>query len=250
MKINRDAVTVGVIIPVRNEEASITKVLQDIPEEIKAVVVVVDNGSSDATVCFAQESGAVVLHEEIPGYGRVMAKGIQYFEDKPVDIIVFLDGDYSDYPREMTKLIEPIINNGIDLVVSTRLNPLYDKNSLPLHVVWGNRMVVFFMNLLFRTNHTDLGPFRAIRYDRLIQLQMQDLDYGWTVEMQTKAKLIGLKVEEVPVKYRQRIGQSKISGTIKGSILAGSKMLYTLIKLRLISVGNIRAKYIRSRDCS
>ena len=227
----QNTTTVGVIIPVRNEEASIALVMRDIPAEINALVVVVDNGSTDATARIAQEAGAVVLHEKIPGYGRVMSRGIAYFEDQPVDIVVFLDGDYSDYPREMVKLIEPIITNGYDMVVSTRLNPLYDKRSLPFHVVWGNKLVVFCMNLLFKTDHTDLGPFRAIRYDRLNQLYLEDLNYGWTVEMQTKAKLLGFKVGEFSVHYRQRIGQSKISGTIKGTVLAGSKMFYTLLKL-------------------
>lgn len=232
--------TVGVVIPVRDEAAAIALVLQDIPVEISALVVVVDNGSTDATARIAKESGAVVLHERTPGYGRAMSKGIGYFKGQPVDIIVFLDGDYSDYAQEMTKLIEPIINNDYDMVVSTRLNPLYVNTSLPVHVVWGNRLVVFMMNLLFRTSHTDLGPFRAIRYDCLVQLHMTDRDYGWTVEMQVKAKLLGLKVTEFPVRYRQRIGQSKISGTISGSVLAGSKMLYTLLKLRLIP-----AKYLQ-----
>jgi glycosyltransferase involved in cell wall biosynthesis len=232
---SQNTTKVGVVIPARNEEESITLVLQNIPEEINATIVVVDNGSTDATSRIAQKSGAIVLYEAIPGYGRVMSKGIAYFKDRPVDIIVFLDGDYSDYPQEMTKLIEPIINNDYDMVVSSRLNPLYDKKSLPSHVVWGNKLVVLFMNLLFRTNYTDLGPFRAIRYQRLLQLQMQDQDYGWTVEMQTKAKLLDFKTMELPVRYRQRIGQSKISGTIKGSVLAGTKMLYTLIKLRFIT---------------
>jgi len=226
---------VGVVIPVRNEEAGIALVLRDIPAEITPLVVVVDNGSTDATARIAGESGAVVLHEPVPGYGSVMSRGIGYFKDQPVDIVVFLDGDYSDYPQEMTKLIEPIITNQYDMVVSTRLNPLFDKTSLPAHVVFGNKLVVFLMNMFFRTSHTDLGPFRAIRYDRLMQLQMKDRDYGWTVEMQVKAKLSGLRVRELPVRYRQRTGQSKISGTIKGSVLAGYKMLYTLLKLRLIS---------------
>ena len=243
-----DVLSVGVIIPARNEESSIALVLQEIPEAINARVVVVDNGSSDATASIARELGAFVLHESIPGYGRVMSRGIGFFEDSPVDIIVFLDGDYSDYPQEMLKLIEPIVNNKFDMVVSTRLNPLYDKKSLPFHVVWGNRLVVFFMNLLFRTNHTDLGPFRAIRYDRLLQLKMQDSDYGWTVEMQVRAKLEDLKVMELPVKYRLRIGKSKISGTLKGSAVAGYKMFYTLIKLRFAPEGATLPGNIGSRN--
>lgn len=221
----------GVIIPVRNEEDSIALVLQDIPTGLNALVVVVDNGSSDETSRIARANGAVVLNEEIPGYGRTMLKGIDYLRNHPVDIVVFLDGDYSDYPDAMVELIEPITNDGYDLVVSTRLNPLYDRESLSPHVIYGNKLVVFFMNLLFRTKYTDLGPFRAIRYESLVQLQMEDLDYGWTVEMQVKAKLLRLKVKELPVRYRMRVGKSKISGTIKGTVLAGSKMLYTLLKL-------------------
>ena len=225
--------SVGVIIPVRNEEDSIALVLQDIPAGLNALIVVVDNGGTDRTSEIAQSKGAVVLNEKVPGYGRAMLKGINYISNHPVDIIVFLDGDYSDYPQVMDQLIEPITSNQYDMVVSTRLNPLYDKESLSAHVIYGNKLVVFCMNLLFRTRYTDLGPFRAIRYDRLNQLQMQDLDYGWTVEMQVKAKLQGLKVKEFPVRYRVRVGQSKISGTIKGTVLAGSKMLYTLLKLFL-----------------
>jgi glycosyltransferase involved in cell wall biosynthesis len=223
--------SVGVLIPVRNEENSIPLVLQDIPAGLNALVVVIDNGSTDETSQIARANGAVVLNEEIPGYGRAMLKGVDYLQDHPVDIVVFLDGDYSDYPQAMEKLIEPITNDGYDLVVSTRLDPLYDRKSLSPHVIYGNKLVVFFMNLLFRTTYTDLGPFRAIRYKSLVQLQMEDLDYGWTVEMQVKAKLKGLKVKEFPVRYRMRVGQSKISGTIKGTVLAGSKMLYTLLKL-------------------
>jgi len=160
-----------------------------------------------------------------------MLKGIDYLRKHSVNIVVFLDGDYSDYPQVMEELIEPITLDGYDFIVGTRLNPLYDRKSLSLHVICGNKLVVFFMNLLFGTRYTDLGPFRAIRYESLIQLQMEDLDYGWTVEMQVKAKLMGLKVKEFPVRYRSRVGQSKISGTIKGTILAGSKMFYTLLKL-------------------
>jgi glycosyltransferase involved in cell wall biosynthesis len=223
--------SIGIVIPVRNEEDSIALVLQDIPTGLNALVVVVDNGSTDETSRVARANGAVVLNEEIPGYGRAMLRGIDYLRNHPVDIVVFLDGDYSDYPQAMEKLIEPITNDEYDLVVSTRLDPLYDRKSLSPHVIYGNKLVVFIMNLLFDTNYTDLGPFRAIRYESLVQLQMEDLDYGWTVEMQVKAKLRGLKAREFPVRYRIRVGQSKISGTIKGTVLAGSKMLYTLLKL-------------------
>lgn len=222
---------IGVVIPARNEEDAIAQVLRAIPPQLAAKVVVVDNRSTDRTATIARELGAVVLREEGPGYGRVMQTGLRYFENHPVDIVVFLDGDYSDYPDEMTRLIEPILNDGYDFVLSTRLNPLYDPRSLLPHVVYGNKLVVFLINLLFGTQYTDLGPFRAIRHDALRRLDMCDMNYGWTVEMQVKARLHGLKTKEVPVRYRQRIGKSKISGTIKGTILAGSIMLRTVIKL-------------------
>ncbi|MCK5308886.1 MAG: glycosyltransferase family 2 protein, partial [Zetaproteobacteria bacterium] len=211
-------------------------VLDAIPQQFSSTVVLVDNSSTDQTAEIAQEHGAVVIHEKLPGYGRVVQTGLRYFKDHPVDIVVFLDGDFSDYPEEMGKLVEPIINHDYDMVLSTRLNPLYDKNSLSPHVIYGNKLVVFLINRLFSTGYTDLGPFRAIRYDALKQLQMEDNNYGWTVEMQVKARLRGLKVKEVPVRYRSRIGTSKISGTIKGSILAGSKMFYTLFGLFLKSL--------------
>lgn len=227
---------VGVVIPAHNEEDSIALVLDAIPQEFISSVVMVDNNSTDRTAEIAREKGAVVLHEKLRGYGRVVQTGLRHFKDHPVDIVVFLDGDYSDYPEEMGRLIEPIVNQGYDMVLSTRLNPLYDKNSLSPHVIYGNKLVVFLTNLLFGTQYTDLGPFRAIRYDALELLGMEDNNYGWTVEMQAKACLHKLKVLEVPFRYRARIGTSKISGTIKGSVLAGSKMLYTVFRLYLRSL--------------
>jgi glycosyltransferase involved in cell wall biosynthesis len=221
---------IGVIIPARNEEDSIAQVLRDIPAELSARVVVVNNRSTDRTAEIARAHGAVVLDEDRPGYGRVMLTGLDYFTQRPVDIVVFLDGDYSDYPDEMGRLVQPILEEDYDLVLSTRLNPLYDKESLGPHVIYGNKLVVFLMNLLSGSRYTDLGPFRAIRYDALRKLDMRDLNYGWTVEMQAKAWRQGLKVLEVPMRYRQRIGQSKISGTVKGTVLAGSKMIYTAFR--------------------
>ena len=222
---------IGVIIPARNEEDAIAHVLRDIPAEFSPRVVVVNNRSTDRTAEIARAHGAVVLDEHRPGYGRVMLTGLEYFARHPVDIVVFLDGDYSDYPDEMGRLVQPIIEGGYDLVLSTRLNPLLDKESLGPHVIYGNKLVVFLMNLLSGSRYTDLGPFRAIRYDALRKLDMQDLNYGWTVEMQAKAWRQSLKVMEVPMRYRKRIGQSKISGTIKGTVLAGSKMIYMVFRL-------------------
>lgn len=222
---------IGVVIPARNEAASIAKVLRDIPAVLAPLVVVVDNNSTDGTAQIAGEHGAVVLHEPKPGYGRVMLTGLRHFAEHPVDIVVFLDGDYSDYPEEMARLVEPIVSEGYDLVLSTRLNPHYDKESLPPHVVYGNKLVVFLMNLLCGSHYTDLGPFRAISNDALKKLDMRDPDYGWTVEMQAKACALGMRVKEIPVRYRRRIGRSKISGTIKGSVLAGGKMILTVLRL-------------------
>lgn len=228
---------IGVIIPARNEQDSIAHVLRDIPAALSPLVVVVNNRSTDRTAEIARAHGAVVLDEDRPGYGRVMLTGLEYFARHPVDVVVFLDGDYSDYPDEMGRLVQPILEQGYDLVLSTRLNPLYDKESLGPHVIYGNKLVVFLMNLLCGSRYTDLGPFRAIRYDALRQLDMRDLNYGWTVEMQAKAWRQGLKVREVPMRYRQRIGQSKISGTIKGTVLAGSKMIYMVFRLCLRARG-------------
>lgn len=222
---------IGVIIPARNEEGSIAKVLRDIPAELSPRVVVVNNRSTDRTAEIARAHGAVVLDESRPGYGRVMLTGLEYFAQHPVDVVVFLDGDYSDYPEEMGRLVRPIVEEDHDLVLSTRLNPLHDRESLGPHVIYGNKLVVFLMNLLCGSHYTDLGPFRAMRYDALRKLSMQDLNYGWTVEMQAKACRHGMKIKEVPVRYRQRIGKSKISGTIKGTVLAGTKMIYTVFKL-------------------
>ena len=222
---------IAVIVPARDEEQSIGLVLRDIPPKYRSLVVVVDNGSRDHTAEVAKRYGVVVLQQPLPGYGNVMLRGLAYLATQPVDIVVFLDGDYSDYPEEMPRLVEPIQRGESDMVLSTRLNPMFDKAALPPHVIYGNRVCVFLTNLLFGTRYTDLGPFRAIRYDALRRLQMEDRNYGWTVEMQIKAKLHGLRTMEIPVRYRKRVGQSKISGTIRGSVLAGSKILYTIFRL-------------------
>jgi len=222
---------IAVIIPARNEEQSIELVLREIPRNYRSLVIVVDNCSRDHTAEVAKCHGAIVLQQPLLGYGNVMLKGLSYLATHPVAIVVFLDGDYSDYPEEMPRLVEPIQRGESDMVLSTRLNPLFDKAALPPHVVYGNRFCVFLTNLFFGTQYTDLGPFRAIRYDALTRLQMEDRNYGWTVEMQIKAKLLGLRTMEIPMRYRKRVGRSKISGTIRGSVLAGSKILYTIFRL-------------------
>lgn len=230
--------TIGVVIPARDEEAALPRVLDDIPADLAPTVVVVDNASRDRTAEVAREQGAVVLHQPRPGYGRVMQTGLAYLREHPVDIVVFLDGDYSDYPEAMGELVDPIARGERDLVLGTRLDPLFDPRAMPPHAVYGNKVVTGLINGLFGGRYTDLGPFRAIRWQALEDLAMRDPDYGWTAEMQVKARIHGLRVEEVPVRYRPRIGASKVSGTIKGSVLAGTKMLYTVFGLYVKSLGS------------
>lgn len=215
-----------VIIPALNEEKAIAKVIADIPEAVTEVVVI-DNGSTDLTSEVAREAGATVLKESRAGYGYACLKGIAYLKDKQKDgdIVVFLDGDYSDYPEELISLVAPIEKGNYDLVIGTRNNPLLQKGALTPQQRFGNALATRLMALFYGGKYTDLGPFRAITFDALDRLKMQDKTYGWTVEMQLKALKYKLKYTEVPVNYRPRIGESKVSGTIKGTIMAGYKIL-------------------------
>ena len=215
-----------VIIPALNEEKAIAKVIADIPEAVTEVVVI-DNGSTDLTSEVAREAGATVLKESRAGYGYACLKGIAYLKDKQKDgdIVVFLDGDYSDYPEELISLVAPIEKGNYDLVIGTRNNPLLQKGALTPQQRFGNALATRLMALFYGGKYTDLGPFRAITFDALDRLKMQDKTYGWTVEMQLKALKYKLKYTEVPVTYRPRIGESKVSGTIKGTIMAGYKIL-------------------------
>ncbi len=222
---------VKVIIPAINEEASIAKVIAEIPD-IVSEIIVVDNGSNDNTKLRAQKAGATVLDEPKKGYGNACLRGLRYLEafDKHPDIVVFLDGDYSDYPSEMTQLIAPIINENVDLVIGSRKEELREKGSMTFPQRFGNWLATTLMRWFFNSRFTDLGPFRAIKYDQLIALKMQDKTYGWTVEMQLKALKQNLIYTEIPVKYKNRIGTSKVSGTTKGAILAGVKILSWIFK--------------------
>ena len=219
-------VMIYVIIPALNEEKAIAKVIADIPEAVTEVVVI-DNGSTDLTSVVAREAGATVLKESRAGYGYACLKGIAYLKDKQKDgdIVVFLDGDYSDYPEELISLVAPIEKGNYDLVIGTRNNPLLQKGALTPQQCFGNALATRLMALFYGGKYTDLGPFRAITFDALNRLKMQDKTYGWTVEMQLKALKYKLKYTEVPVNYRPRIGESKVSGTIKGTIMAGYKIL-------------------------
>ena len=222
---------IKVIIPAYNEEKSIIKVIQDIPSVVDEIIIV-DNNSSDQTAKNAQEAGAKVLSEIKKGYGNACLKGISYVKSQThqTDIIVFLDGDFSDYPEELTKLIAPIINDNIDFVIGARVSRFREKGSMTRPQIFGNWLATTLMSILFNSKFTDLGPFRAIKYSKLLALKMEDKTYGWTVEMQLKALKNNYSYIEIPVKYRNRIGVSKVSGTIKGAIFAGVKILYWIFK--------------------
>ena len=222
---------IKVIIPAFNEQDSIANVIQDIPSIVEEVIVV-SNNSTDLTEVNAKHAGATVLTENRKGYGYACLKGMDYIskqQSKP-DIIVFLDGDYSDYPEELTKIIAPIIEDNIDLVIGSRVKELREDGAMTPQQIFGNWLATKLMSLFFKAKFTDLGPFRAIKYEKLLALNMVDKTYGWTVEMQLKALKQKLSYTEVPVNYRNRIGVSKVSGTIKGSIFAGVKILSWIFK--------------------
>ncbi|MAQ76043.1 MAG: UDP-glucose--dolichyl-phosphate glucosyltransferase [Aquimarina sp.] len=222
---------IKVIIPAFNEEDSIGLVIKEIPD-IVSEIIVVSNGSTDRTEEVARDSGATVLREERKGYGYACLAGMDYIarQDIKPEIVVFLDGDYSDYPEELTKIVEPILKNDIDLVIGARDKNLRESGSMTIPQIFGNWLATTLMKLFFGAKFTDLGPFRAIKYDKLLKLQMQDKTYGWTVEMQLKALRKSYSYTEVPVKYKKRIGVSKVSGTIKGAIFAGVKILSWIFK--------------------
>ncbi|RNC92617.1 MAG: glycosyltransferase family 2 protein [Allomuricauda sp.] len=222
---------IKVIIPAFNEEESIPKVIADIPRSVSEIIVV-NNNSSDNTAKNALAAGATVVDESKPGYGYACLAGMDYVDkqSKLPDIIVFLDGDYSDYPEELDKIVAPIIKEDIDLVIGARKKELREAGSMTLPQIFGNWLATLLMRLFFGANFTDLGPFRAIKYEKLKELGMQDKTYGWTVEMQLKAIRKKLAYKEVPVRYKRRIGVSKVSGTIKGAIFAGIKILGWIFK--------------------
>ncbi len=222
---------IKVIIPAYNEEDSITNVVNDIPSIVNEIIVV-SNNSTDKTEENAAKAGATVLQEPRRGYGYACLKGMEHIYNqvnKP-DIVVFLDGDYSDYPEQLTELIDPIVHEDMDFVIGARVKELREPGSMTPQQVFGNWLATFLMKLFFGAKFSDLGPFRAIAYDKLLALEMEDKTYGWTVEMQLKAIKQKLKYKEIPVKYRNRIGVSKVSGTVKGTIMAGFKILGWIFK--------------------
>nr|AOE08571.1 glycosyl transferase family GT2 [uncultured bacterium] len=222
---------INVIIPARNESSAISKVIGDIPDFVQEIIVV-DNGSSDPTAEVAKNAGASVLHEPQKGYGHACLKGLDYLKNlnKKTDIVVFLDGDYSDYPEQMSDIIAPIIEKNIDFVLGSRKRNLSEKGAMQPQQRFGNWLATRLMTLFFNSKFTDLGPFRAIKYEVLNSLDMRDQTYGWTVEMQLKILKQKFTYCEIPVKYRNRIGVSKVSGTLKGTIFAGVKILSWIFK--------------------
>lgn len=223
---------VYVIIPAYNEEKSIAKVILDVPKNLVKEIIVGNNNSNDNTALEAKNAGATVVDAPISGYGNACLEGIDYLKDKAKadDIIVFMDGDYSDYPEEIVKIIAPIQNNKADLVIGSRTLGIKERGAMTLPQEFGNWLATRLIKLFYGVKFTDLGPFRAITWGNLMTINMQDKTYGWTVEMQIKAAKLGLKSVEIPVTYRKRIGVSKVSGTLKGVILAGYKIIWMIFK--------------------
>ena len=216
--------SIAVIIPALNESQSIGYVIDAIPKLVSKILVV-DNGSTDLTPEIVKKKGAILLNENKKGYGFACLKGINYLKTNPPDIVVFLDGDFSDFPDDLDKIIAPIVNDKMDFVIGSRIKELREPGSLTPQQIFGNELACFLMRILYNSTFTDLGPFRAIRWKELINLEMQDKTYGWTVEMQLKVLRRELSYIEIPVRYRKRIGISKVSGTFKGTIMAGYKIL-------------------------
>ena len=223
---------IKLLIPAVNEEKSIALVLNAIPKGICTEIIVVDNNSDDETAAVAKANGATVFFEKTPGYGVTCLKGLDYIrETGGCDIVVFLDGDYSDYPEDLDHLLTPIIFEKVDLVIGSRVKELRKPGSMTPQQVFGNWLAVFLIRIFFNHSFTDLGPFRAIKWSALEELKMEDKNYGWTVEMQVKAVKHKLVCLNVPVKYKNRAGgESKVSGTLKGSVLAGIKIIKTIFK--------------------
>ncbi len=224
---------IDVIIPAYNEEQSIGNVVRDIPKDFVRNIIVANNNSSDNTAAVAEGAGATVVFQPLAGYGNACLKGMEYVANQKVkpDIIVYLDGDYSDFPEQMIELSTPIFEDGYDMVIGSRALGNMEKGAMMPQQIFGNWLATSLIKLIYKYEFTDLGPFRAIRYDRLMEINMQDKTFGWTVEMQVKAAKMKLRCLEIPVKYRVRIGVSKVSGTIRGTILAGHKILWTIFKL-------------------
>ncbi|MFC1851291.1 glycosyltransferase family 2 protein [candidate division CSSED10-310 bacterium] len=220
---------IGVVIPALNEESSIAAVIGDIPP-IVDVIVVVDNGSHDRTSELAEQAGAVVLHEPKRGYGYACTRGIHHLQSMGIEVVIFLDGDYSDHPEELPDLLTPIIEENFDLVIGSRMIGKRDKGALLPQALFGNWLAGFLINLIWGYKFTDLGPFRAIKMEKLLAMNMVEFTFGWTIEMQIKAAKMMLRTKEIPVSYRKRIGKSKVTGTLSGTVKASIGILSCLFR--------------------
>jgi glycosyltransferase involved in cell wall biosynthesis len=226
-------VKIGVIIPALNEEEAIEKVVKDIPRNLIGEIVVVDNGSTDKTAEFAEKAGASVVYEPHRGYGNACLAGIKSIADAPPHIVVFMDGDYSDDPKEIEKLVSPIEKDGFDFVIGSRILGTREKGALPFYSIFANSLFAKLVHLLYGLSLTDVGSFKAIRHTSLISLEMEDKGYGFPIELVVKSAKKNLKVREVPLSFRKRIGTSKVTGNLFASVNAGIKILYLIFKYTL-----------------
>ncbi len=219
----------AVIIPALNEEESIGLVLQEVPKDLVGDIIVVDNGSTDNTAESAARWGARVVKEDRRGYGAACLRGIAALP-ADADVVVILDADHSDFPEDLVIILGPLVRGEADMVIGSRVLGESEKGALPWNQRFGNRLACSLMRILYGARFTDMGPFRAIRRNSLAELNMTDRSFGWNVEMQVKAVMNGMSIMEVPVRYRKRIGRSKISGTVKGTVLAGVKIIGTIFR--------------------
>lgn len=221
---------IDVVIPALNEEAALPTVLSAIPRPPVRRVVVADNGSTDRTAEVARANGAEVVREDERGYGAACLRALAHLRVDPPDVVVFLDGDASDHPEELPALVAPIAAGKADLVIGSRVRGRLERGALTPQQRVGNAIACAILRIVYQADYTDLGPFRAIRWGALEQLRMRDRNYGWTVEMQIRAARLGLRGAEVPVSYRTRIGESKVSGTLRGTLGASRKIVWLLAR--------------------